>query len=88
MSTSTITHLPKSTVQLEINIPWQEIQSSYEEILKNVCKEQKLPFIELMSKFMDNNFKALLTDGLHPNTEGHRIMYEEVKKYLLENSLI
>ncbi|OGG32259.1 hypothetical protein A3I51_00945 [Candidatus Gottesmanbacteria bacterium RIFCSPLOWO2_02_FULL_38_8] len=42
MSTSTITHLPKSTVQLEINIPWQEIQSSYEEILKNVTQEAEI----------------------------------------------
>lgn len=76
-------------------IPWKpessyklEFVQKYEEILKEVCKEQKLPFVELMGKFMDNNFKVLLTDGLHPNTEGHKVMYEEVKKYLQEKSLI
>lgn len=61
-----------------------ELVQQYEEILKVVATEQNIPFIELMSKFLERDYKGLLTDGLHPNTEGHKIMFEEVKVYLLE----
>ncbi len=76
-------------------IPWKpegsyrlEYVQKYEEILKSVCKEQNLSFIELISKFKDRDFKTLLTDGLHPNTEGHQVIYGEVKKYLIEKGLL
>src|SRR3989338_634645 len=39
MPTSKITHLPKSTVELEITIPWQEIKTTYDEFLKSVVKD-------------------------------------------------
>lgn len=66
----------------------QEFVYRYEEVLKDLCTELKLPFIELMSKFTDKSLNTLLRDGLHPNTKGHRIMYAEVKKYLLGKGLI
>jgi len=76
-------------------IPWKpdgsyrlKFVQEYEEILKSVCKEQNLPFIELASKFMEKDFKTLLIDGLHPNTEGHQVMYEEIKKYLVDKGLL
>lgn len=76
-------------------IPWKpessyrlEYVQKYEEILKSVCEEQNLLFVELLNKFTEKDFKTLLTDGLHPNTEGHQVMYEEVKKYLVERNLL
>jgi len=35
--------------------------------------------MEVMSKFDENKLEELLTDGLHPSTAGHKIIYEEVK---------
>ena len=29
-----------------------------------------------------------LPDGLHPNTEGHKKMFERIKDFLVENKLI
>ncbi len=65
-----------------------EFVKKYEEILKRVSQEQQIPFIELMSKFPGGEYQKLLTDGLHPSTEGHKIMYEGVKDYLEQKELI
>ena len=43
MSSSTLKQLPKSTVELEIRIPWEEIKTSYEKILDRVISESELP---------------------------------------------
>lgn len=70
-------------------VPWKkdcsyrlEFVKKYEKIIKETSKEQNIPFIEVMDKFIRKDFRKLLTEGLHPNTEGHKIIYEEVKKYL------
>lgn len=65
-----------------------EFVEKYEKILKEVSQEQNVPFIENMSKFKEKGCKNLLTDGLHPNTEGHQVMYEVAKEYLSEKGLI
>lgn len=65
-----------------------EFVKQYEEILKEVAKEQNISFIEVMSKFMEGDYKSLLTDGLHPNTQGHQIIYGEVKKYLSDKGVL
>lgn len=58
----------------------------YEEVLKKVSTENNIPFIEIMSKFPPEQYTNLLTDGLHPSTDGHKIIYDEVKKYLNSTS--
>ncbi len=65
-----------------------EFIKKYDEILKKLCQKKQIPYIEVMSKFPEEKYEELLTDGIHPNTEGHRIIFEEVKKYLLEKKLI
>lgn len=76
-------------------IPWKpdhayrlELVKKYEAILKEICNQYGIPFIEIMSKFLETDSKNLLIDGLHPNSDGHQIMYDEVKKYLLKKGLI
>jgi len=76
-------------------IPWLssgayrlEFVKKYEDILKEVCEEGKVDFVEVMSKFPAKDYATLLTDGVHPSTEGHRIIFEEVKRYLMDKGLI
>lgn len=76
-------------------IPWRqdstyrlELVKKYEDIIKEVSREQNVTFIEIMSKFMKRGHRNLLIDGVHPTTEGHKIIYEEVKKYLLEKGVL
>lgn len=65
-----------------------EFVKQYEDTLMQVANEQNIPFIKIMDRFLEKDYKNLLVDGLHPNTEGHQIMYEEVKKYLTEKSIL
>ncbi len=39
----------------------------YNDIIKKVCKKEKVLFINILDKMIDSDFY----DGLHPNTEGH-----------------
>jgi acyl-CoA thioesterase-1 len=65
-----------------------EFVKQYEDILENIAHQQSIPFIELMSKFPEDSYQKLLTDGLHPSSEGHRLIYEKVKQYLIGEHLI
>ncbi len=60
----------------------------YSEIVKSVCKENKIRFIDIYGKFEKMNYKKLLEDGLHPNSEGHKIIFETVKGFLLKEEVI
>ena len=39
MISSTIKNLPKQTVEIEIHIPWTEVEESYNKIFEQVSKE-------------------------------------------------
>lgn len=63
-------------------------QQKYNKIIKTVCAENKICFVEIFEKFLKEDYKKLLEDGLHPNSKGHKIIFEIVKKYLLKNKII
>ena len=76
-------------------VPWNksisyknEYVKKYDEIIKQICKENNVLFIELFDKFSKMNYKKLLEDGCHPNSEGHKIMFEAVRNFLVKNKLI
>ncbi|MCW8966211.1 MAG: hypothetical protein OQK82_05950 [Candidatus Pacearchaeota archaeon] len=50
----------------------------YENILKEICKKENIQFIPLFDLLK----KEDLSDGMHPNTEGHKKIYEKVKQEL------
>jgi lysophospholipase L1-like esterase len=55
----------------------------YDKIIKNVCNENKVLFME--APVMD---KYTLEDGLHPNDRGHEMIFESVKNFLTKNKLV
>ena len=65
--------------------PWEEVSFSngrtaeYNEILKSVCSTLGVDFIDVFEAFSSQNHKELLQDGLHPNHNGHLLIYELVK---------
>lgn len=76
-------------------IPWDKSRSykneniqKYNEIIKSVYEENNIPFIEIFDDWIKQNCKNLLEDGLHPNSEGHRRIFETVKEFLTENKII
>ncbi|MBU4142032.1 SGNH/GDSL hydrolase family protein [Patescibacteria group bacterium] len=76
-------------------IPWlpevsykNEYIKRYDKIIKSVCAENKIAFIEIFEKLKKENCKNLLEDGVHPNSKGHEKIFEIVKDYLIENKII
>ena len=61
-----------------------ETIKKYNKVLKDFCETEKVHFIEMFD-LLDNED---LPDGLHPNAEGHRKMFERVRDYLVENKIV
>lgn len=57
--------------------------ATYNKILEEVCREQKIPFLDV-GLLKNEDFD----DGLHPNAEGHRKIFEKVKDFLLKQAWI
>jgi lysophospholipase L1-like esterase len=65
----------------------EDIQK-YDQIIKSVCKESDTHFIEIFDEFQKVDYKKLLEDGVHPNSEGHQKIFEIVKDFLVEEEII
>ena len=60
----------------------------YNQILANICKTNNLGFIDILADFSKQSGKLLSTDGLHPNSEGHNLIFNLLKNYLADNQLL
>lgn len=58
-----------------------EYVEKYNEIIKQECEEKGVVFIDLLSK-VGESFKTHLVDGVHPSSEGHKIIFEIVKEII------
>lgn len=70
-------------------VPWIDIYytnkniEKYSKIMKEVCAENAVPFLDI-GLLNNEDFD----DGLHPNSDGHRKIFEKVRDFLLENKWI
>ncbi len=61
----------------------------FNDILQKIAEENNLLFCDIYSEFTkQENYPKLLVDGVHPNAEGYKIMYEIIKKFLIQNKII
>lgn len=83
-------------VESKVNpLPWRkevsyknEYIKKYNEIIKSVCKENDVKFIEIFEEWIKSDYKILLEDGVHPNSKGHEKIFETVKDFLIEKKII
>ncbi len=75
--------------------PWKPNKSyemehieKYNGIIREVCAETNTHFIDKLAQSKQGNYKQLLYDGLHPNSEGHRKIFEIVRDFLNASKLI
>lgn len=61
-----------------------EYIEKYNEIIKEFCGEKQTPFIDIFEHMKNMDLKALTEDGLHPNSEGYKIMEEIIRKEMFE----
>lgn len=53
----------------------------YNDKIKEICDSEKIKFIDLYDKFINlENYKEILEDGLHPNSDGHQLIFEIIKQ--------
>ncbi|MDD5252088.1 MAG: GDSL-type esterase/lipase family protein [Patescibacteria group bacterium] len=70
-------------------VSWQDVYytnqniSRYNEIMKTVCAESGIPFLEVFGALTNED----LEDGVHPNARGHEKIFERVKTFLNENGV-
>ncbi len=78
-------------------IPWtdkikksyrKELVEKFDNKVKQVCKEERVYFIEVYDKLIKEDYKALLEDGVHPNSKGHEKIFQIVKDFLIKNRII
>lgn len=76
-------------------IPWVPDRSyknsyikKYNEMIKAICKENKIYFIEFFNKLIRSDYKRTLDDGIHPNAKGHQKIFETIKDFLIKNKII
>lgn len=76
-------------------MPWDRDKSysnenvaKYNEIIRMVCSENNIYFVEIFENLMKEKYKKLLEDGAHPNSDGHKRIFEIVKDFLIENKII
>lgn len=66
----------------------QDIQK-YNGLLKKMATDSSCDYLDVYTPFINFQKEKLLSgDGVHPNSEGHRVIYQLVKQKLLEISPI
>ena len=65
-----------------------ETITAYENILKKICKKNKVDFVDVNEQFMKAGHIKHLRDGVHPATEGHKIIFDVVKRFLEKKGII
>lgn len=60
----------------------------YNKAMKFACKEKKVHFINMYEEFRKLNYKKLLKDGVHPNSAGHKKMFEIVRDFLVKKDIV
>lgn len=60
-----------------------EVIQQYEETMRAVAESEQVSFVTLRQIFAVPDMQSLYSyDGLHPNDNGHKLIYEEVKRIL------
>jgi len=56
----------------------------YTEVVRGVCAENEVPVLDCFLLWQSLNWKALLAeDGLHADPDGHRVLFEQVRDFLV-----
>ncbi len=78
------------------SVPWlsyhvykNEYIQKYDGIIQSFCTGNNFMFVDLFRLFLSQpGYKKLLHDGLHPNDEGHKLIFEAVRDCLVKKEWI
>lgn len=76
-------------------MPWDTDKSyknkdveRYDKALRETCRSENVHFIEIFNNWIKSDYKSLLEDGLHPNSQGHKRLFETIKDFLISKNII
>lgn len=46
----------------------------YDDAIKEICKKEGLKFVDIFSEMIEIDYVKLISDGVHPNAQGHEWM--------------
>ncbi|PIU22006.1 MAG: hypothetical protein COT14_03345 [Candidatus Diapherotrites archaeon CG08_land_8_20_14_0_20_30_16] len=64
-----------------------QLISKYNAIIKKICKEYDVYFIDISDSFKPSP-KLFLDDGLHPNSKGHDKIFDQVRQFFSKYVLV
>lgn len=60
----------------------------YDQALKEFTEKEKIGFVEIFNQMSEMGIAKLMEDGIHPNSEGHKVIYESISQYLISENII
>jgi lysophospholipase L1-like esterase len=58
---------------------------TYTNAVKEICEEDKVAYLDIFNDWLQKDYKQwLFRDGLHANSIGHIIIFEELKSFLMK----
>ncbi|MDD3607199.1 MAG: GDSL-type esterase/lipase family protein [Candidatus Moranbacteria bacterium] len=76
---------PVDEAKMTPTTPWNadkmfknEYVEKYNDIIKEICKSEKIDFVDIFSEMMKENYKTMLFDGLHPDSKGHEWIADKI----------
>lgn len=76
---------PKKAKKLKFT---NEEVNKYEKLIEEVCVQKDVAKISLFSDLLENDYRDLLVDSVHPNDKGHMMILHTVLEFLEKNGLI
>lgn len=67
------------------NLNWHYLDKDvekYDRAIKEICDSKNIKFIDIYNEMKKVDYEKLLSDGIHPNSEGHKWIAEKVIKEL------
>ena len=71
---------------LVVPVPWRteisyknEVIATYNSALEDLVSQMGISFIDVWSTYLELEYENLLSDGLHPNPDGHKVIAELVE---------
>lgn len=59
----------------------------YDTAIREVATKRDIPFVDLFEVLQSKHYGQTLTDGIHPNSEGHKMISELVIEFFHNNEL-
>ena len=66
----------------------QERVKLFNDVIKEVCEENNILFLDIFDIMFKEDYLNLLGDGLHPNSKGYDFMFNKIKEFIEKNQLI